>query len=144
MKLSLNVSLMFDGRCEEAFRFYEQCLNGTLAFMLKWGDSPAAAQAPPAWASKVYHATLKIGDTVIQGGDVSPLTPDYLRPQGFSLILQMDDAGAADRMFQALSANAAIGMPLQETFWAARFGTLVDQFGISWTVNCEKAVEAAS
>jgi PhnB protein len=29
-------------------------------------------------------------------------------------------------------------MPLQETFWALRFGVLVDQFEIPWLINCEK------
>jgi PhnB protein len=29
-------------------------------------------------------------------------------------------------------------MPLEATFWAARFGMLVDRFGVSWMINCEK------
>ncbi len=29
-------------------------------------------------------------------------------------------------------------MPIEETFWAKRFGMLVDQFGTPWMVNCEK------
>jgi PhnB protein len=29
-------------------------------------------------------------------------------------------------------------MPLQETFWALRFGVLVDQFGIPWLISREK------
>jgi len=141
MKLAVNLSLAFDGRCEEAFRFYAQSLDGTITFLLKWGDSPAASQAPPEWGSKVYHASLKIGDTIINGGDLPDL---HEPPQGFSLIVQTDDEKAADRMFHALAVNGTIGMPLQETFWAARFGVVVDQFGISWTINCEKAVESAS
>jgi len=32
-----------------------------------------------------------------------------------------------------------VEMALQETFWALRFGVLVDRFGIPWTVNCERA-----
>lgn len=32
-------------------------------------------------------------------------------------------------------------MPLQKTFWATRFGALVDQFGIAWAINCEPGVE---
>ena len=28
-------------------------------------------------------------------------------------------------------------MPLDKTFWAARFGMLVDRFGVSWMINCE-------
>ena len=45
----------------------------------------------------------------------------------------------ADRLFDALSVKGTINMPIQETFWAHRFGMLVDQFGTPWMVNCEKA-----
>lgn len=141
MKLHPHLSLNFNGRCEAAFRFYERCLNGTIAYMLTWGNSPAAADAPPGWAVKVYHATLKIGDTEITGGDLPP--GRYEQPKGFSVVLEMDDPVAAERIFQALAENARIQMPLQEAFWAGRFGALVDQFGIPWTINCEKAVEPA-
>jgi PhnB protein len=88
MKLDLHVSLAFNGQCETAFRFYEQCLNGRIAFMLTWGNSPMAAEAPPGWDAKIAHATLKIGDTVITGSDVPP--DRYEQPRGFELVLQMD------------------------------------------------------
>jgi PhnB protein len=139
MKVSPQITLVFDGRCESAFRLYEQCLNGTIAFMLTWGNSPMAADAPPGWDAKVYHATLKVGDSAISGGDVPP--DRYERPQGFSIVLQMDDSVAAERVFHALAEDGTIAMPLQETFWASRFAALVDRFGIPWTINCEKAVE---
>jgi len=29
-------------------------------------------------------------------------------------------------------------MPIQETFWALRFGMLTDRYGIPWMVNCGK------
>jgi PhnB protein len=135
MKLNLNISLGFDGQCEAAFRFYERCLNGTIAFMLTWGDSPMAGDAPPGWSARIYHATLKVGDSVIQGSDVPP--GQYEPPRGFSLIVQMDDPVAAERVFQALAENGKIQVPLAETFWAARFGVVVDQFGMPWSINCE-------
>jgi PhnB protein len=139
MKLNLHISLVFNGRCEAAFRFYERCLNGTIAFVLTWGNSPMAADAPPGWDAKIFHATLKIGDTVVTGADLPP--GRYEQPKGFSVVLQMDDPGTAERVFQALAENARIEMPLQETFWASRFGALIDQFGIPWSINCENAVE---
>ncbi|PYQ79487.1 MAG: VOC family protein [Acidobacteria bacterium] len=139
MKLNPQISLAFNGQCEAAFGCYEQCLNGTIAFMLTWGNSPMAGEAPPGWDAKIYHATLKIGDTVVMGGDLPPNR--YEQPKGFSLVLQMDDSVAAERAFQALAENGRIEMPLQETFWASRFGALVDQFGIPWSINCERAVE---
>jgi len=140
MKLHAHISLAFDGRCEAAFRFYERCLEGTISFMLTWGKSPMAGDAPPDWESKIFHAALKVGDSVITGGDVAP--DRYGQPKGFSVVLQMDDSAAAERIFHALAEDARIEMPLQETFWASRFAVLVDQFGIPWTINCEQAMEA--
>jgi len=142
MKLNPHISLAFNGQCEAAFRLYAHCLDGTLAFMLTWGDSPAAAEAPPDWGAKIYHATLKVGDTVITGGDLPP--DRYEPPKGFSIVLEMDDPVAAERVFQALAENGRIDMPLRETFWASRFGALVDQFGISWSINCERAAAQTS
>jgi PhnB protein len=135
MKLTPRISLSFDGHCEAAFKLYEKCMNGTITFMLTWGDSPMAAQAPPGWGTKINHATLNVGDTAISGSDALP--GQYEPPQGFSIILQMEDADAAERVFQALAEHGTVGMPLQKTFWARRFGSVVDQFGIPWAINCE-------
>lgn len=142
MKLSPQISLCFNGECQAAFRLYARCLSGTVAFMLTWGDSPAAAEAPPGWEGKLYHATLRIGEAEISGSDVPP--DRYLRPQGFSVVLQMDDIATAERAFHALAEQGRIDWPLQETFWASRFGVVVDRFGIPWSINCEKAISHTS
>ena len=129
------LSLAFNGECEAAFRLYERCMNGTISFMLTWGNSPMAAEAPAGWEAKIYHATLKIGDAAISGGDVAP--DKYEPPKGFSIILRLDDEEAAERIYQALADGGRADMPLQKTFWARRFGVLVDRFGIPWSINCE-------
>lgn len=135
MTLEPHISLSFDGHCEAALRFYAQHLNGTITYMLRYGGSPMAEYAPPDWGQKVAHATLKIGDTVITGADLPP--GRYESPRGFEIVLPMSDPALAERLFQALSENGVILMPLQETFWALRFGVLTDQFGIRWSINCE-------
>jgi PhnB protein len=109
--------------------------------MLTWGDSPAAAEAPADWAGKVYHATLRVGDFVITGGD-QPIGR-YVKPEGFSIVLGIDDPSEAQRIFDELAEHGRITMPLQETFWASRYGALVDRFGIAWEINCERAVAPA-
>ena len=89
MKLNPQFALTFNGTCEAAFRRYEQCLNGTITFMLTWGNSPEAADVPADWGDKIDHATLKVGDTVILGGDQP--AGRYDQPKGFELVLPMDD-----------------------------------------------------
>jgi PhnB protein len=62
----------------------------------------------------------------------------YLKPQGFYVLLHIGAEAEADRIFKALAENGAVRMPVQETFWARRFGMLVDQFGTPWMINCGK------
>jgi PhnB protein len=50
--------------------------------------------------------------------------------------MHLDDADAAERIFGQLSMNGRVIMPLTKTFWADRFGVVVDPFGVRWQINC--------
>jgi PhnB protein len=132
----VNPYLNFNGECEAAFKLYEQVLDGKIEAMFPHEGTPAAGQVPPEWGNKIMHATLRIGNTVLMGSDAPPQY--YEKPQGISVSLHVEDPSTAERVFKALSENGTVRMPIQETFWAVRFGMLVDRFGISWMVNCEK------
>ena len=136
MTLDPCINLSFDGQCEAAFKFYERCLNGKISFMLTWADSPLAKDAPPAWSAKIVHATLVVGNTRLQGSDPAP--GSYQSPRGFTITLNPSE-GDAERLFTELADGGIVSMPLQETFWAHRFGVLRDRFGIPWTINSEKS-----
>jgi PhnB protein len=130
------IHLSFNGQCEAALRFYERCFGAKIVALFTWGE-PTAQQAPPEWAGKLAHATLAMGETVIFGADLLP--GQYEPPQGFSITVGVSDADDAERIFHALAENASVKMPIQETCWAVRFGALVDQFGIPWSINCEQS-----
>ncbi len=135
MDLKPRIGLHFKGQCQEALQLYKRCLGAEVAFSMTWGESPMANDVPPEWRAKIFHATIKVGDAVLNAGDVPQ--DKYESPKGFSLILNMNDAAAAERAFHALAENGTIRVPLQKTFWAVTFGDLVDAFGIPWTINCE-------
>jgi PhnB protein len=135
--MKANPHLCFDGRCAEAFAFYQKCLGGAIATMLKYGDTPAAGHVPAGWRDKIIHATLVAGELVVTGCDVPP--DKYEKPQGFAVLLQIEVAADAERIFQSLAERGAVTMPLEPTFWAKRFGMLVDEFGTPWLVNCGTA-----
>ena len=139
MKLNPQIQLAFNGQCEAAFRCYEQHLNGTNTLMLTWGNSPMKADTPPGWDAKILHATLKIGNAVITGGDVPPDGTSHQR--ALRLCSKWTILSQRSACFRRSRKNGKIVLPLQETFWAGRFGMLVDQFGIPWSINCERAVE---
>jgi PhnB protein len=135
--MQLNPYLTFNGQCEAAFKFYERCLGGKIIAMMTHAGTPAEQHVPSEWLNKIMHARLAVNDEVLMGSDAPP--GRYQEPKGISVSLQIKDPGDAERTFHALAENGAVQMPIQETFWAARFGMLVDQFGIPWMINCEKA-----
>lgn len=134
--MQANPYLTFDGRCEEAFKFYEKSLGAKIEAMVPHTGTPAAEQVPAEWRSKILHAKLTIGDTTLMASDAPP--DRYQKPQGFSVALHVKDPAEAERVFKALAEKGSVLMELQQTFWAARFGMLVDRFGIPWMVNCEQ------
>jgi PhnB protein len=135
--MQLSPYLTFNGQCEAAFKFYERCLGGKIVAMITHVGTPAEENVPTEWRNKILHARLVVGDEVLMASDVPP--ERYEEPKGFSVALGIDDPADAERMFHALAENGTVRMPLQQTFWAVRFGMLVDQFGIPWMVNCEQA-----
>ena len=134
--MRINPYLNFNGNCEEAFKLYEQVLNGKIEFMTTHGEAPGS-NAPPDFAKKIMHATLRFGDQVIMGADAP--AQYYEKPQGFSICVSVGDVGEAERIFGELSPGGAVRMPLEKTFWAERFGMFTDRFGTSWMINCEGA-----
>ena len=135
--MELNPYLSFNGQCEVAFKFYERCLGGKIVAMMTYGGSPMEKQTPPEWRNKIMHARLMVGDKILMGSDAPP--DRYESMKGFSVTLGIDDPNDAECIFHALSKNGTMQMPIQKTFWAARFGMLVDQFGTPWMINCEPA-----
>ena len=132
--MQLNPYLTFNGRCAEAFKFYEKCLGGKLEAMLTHGESPIADQVAPDWRDRIMHARLVVGNTVLMGSDSPPQFHEDAK--GFSVSIGVDRPADAERIFNELAKDGTVRLPLQQTFWAARFGMFVDRFGISWMVNC--------
>jgi PhnB protein len=132
----MNPYLTFSGNCEAAFKFYAQVLGGKIAMMMPHEGTPAEAHVPAGWRSKIMHARLAVGDHILMGSDAPP---DRFEPmKGCSVTIGIDEPAEAERVFAALAENGSVRMPIQKTFWAARFGMLVDQFGIPWMINCEQ------
>jgi len=128
------IHLSFDGRCQEAFEFYKNQLDASITLMLSYGDSPSSKDTPEEWHNKIIHANLAIDNTEISGTDVQPY--QYQKPQGFSILLEINSQAEAWRVFEAFSEGGSIGFPLQKTFWSEAYGMLIDRYGIPWEINC--------
>jgi PhnB protein len=134
--MQIDAYLLFNGNCEEAFRFYERLLGGRIEMMSRHEGTPAAEHVPKEWLGKILHTRMAVGNGHLMASDAPP--GHYEKPQGFSMSLNVDSTREAERIFTGLAEGGTVRMPLAPTFWAARFGMAVDRFGTPWMVNCER------
>ena len=133
--MQLTPYLNYDGTCEAAFRFYAEALGAEIEAMFTHATVPTGCEIPGDWGNRIMHARIRKGNAVLMGSDCPP--GRYEKPQGAYVSLHVEDPAEADRLFQTLSEGGEIQMPIQQTFWAVRFGMFVDRYGIPWMINCE-------
>jgi PhnB protein len=126
--------LFFHGNCEEAMRFYERVLKGKITDLLPHAGTPAEEHVSPEWKTKILHARLEVGDAALLASD-SPYEKDSEK-RGSSVSLHLHSIEEAERIFEELSAEGNVTMPMAPTFWALRFAMFEDRFGVPWMINC--------
>lgn len=124
--------LSFNGDAAAALAFYAKAFDGKVLFQQTFGEAPG--DCPPESKDKIMHATFQAGDLTLMASDGPP---NFKSTPGTntSLSLNFPSLERIEKVFAALSEGATITMPLQDTFWGARFGMLVDKFGINWMFN---------
>ncbi|MHA3893362.1 VOC family protein [Acinetobacter sp. GXMZU3951] len=144
--MHLNHYLNFQGQAEAAFNFYKSVFGGEFSMLSRYGDMPPSEGVTLSEADKnlILHVSLPINDfTVLMASDTSErlCAPNAVFIQGtnhyISINLEQNEQEEAQRLFDALSVNGQIEMPLEKTFWGALYGAFTDQFGVKWMVNCQ-------
>src|ERR1017187_9999527 len=110
--------------------------GGEITMMMTHGQQPNPNTVPPDWKNAILHARMNIGETELMGADVPPERFQPMRSAYLSLIVSSIDE--AERIYAVLSDGGEIFMPMQETFFAFRFGMLRDKFGTSWMILHER------
>lgn len=126
--------LFFQGNCEEAMNFYKECLDGEIASLQRFGDNEMPVEED--YRQKIMHAELKAEDIHIMFSDGAP-HKEITEGDNVQLSISVETTEQQDQIFEALAAEGEITMPLEKTFWGARYGMLRDKFGIRWMVSCE-------
>ena len=132
--MKMHTYVNFAGNCAEAFRVYEKHLGGTISMMMTHAQAPDQSKVSPEMKDAVLHGKISIGGTELMGADIpgaQPMRSAYLS-------LGVDSDAEAERIFSALSNGGEVFMPMQETFFASRFGQLRDRFGINWMIIHER------
>ena len=123
-----DIYLNYNGTCEDAFRFYEAHLGGTVTGLTTHAAGPQNAGLPDEWKTKVLHARLALGNAVLMGADIPGAEP----MRSAYVTLTLDAAEEAERVYALLADGGQVFMKMEQTFFASRFAMLRDRFGTSW------------
>ena len=136
-KTTVQPYLFFGGRCEEALEFYRKSLGAEIVTLRRFKESPEPVPGlPDCFDDKIMHASMRLGESTWMASDGQcEGNPGF---EGFSLSITVPNESEADRLFAALSKDGLVVMPLEKTFWTAKFGVVQDPFGVSWMVSVEQ------
>jgi len=135
----INTYLSFNGNAAEAFNFYKSAIGGEFERIQYFRDLPDH-QVTEAEKNRIMHVALPVGDNLLMGCDTSEAFGNTVRMgSNFSISFSADSKDHADRLFSSLSEGGKISMPMNDTFWGAYFGMLIDKFGINWMIDFDYA-----
>ena len=132
--MKMNTYINFAGNCAEAFQYYEKHLGAKAGMMMTHAQLPGPTRLGPEWKDKVLHARIDIGGSELAAADIPNAEP----MRSAYLTLSVDKDQEAERIFRALSDEGQVLMPMEETFFASRFGQVRDRFGINWMILHEQ------
>lgn len=134
----MDIYLHFKDQATEAIAFYERVFKTEPAQIMTFGQMPHDDEHPVDGSIKdlVLNSNLKINDTNVMISD-SPegMTPPIVVGNNVALVYNAKTAEDASDIFQQLTNNGAVLLPLEKTFWAELYGMVKDQYGVMWHIN---------
>jgi PhnB protein len=136
--MELTPYIMFNGNCEEALNFYAKATGGSIENLMRFGDVPGGGGMPGANKDHVMHSHFKADGFMFMASDTGGPAPVGQGSGQVHLSINFENEAQQEKVFNALAEGGKVSMPLNDTFWGARFGMLTDKYGINWMFNCDK------
>ncbi|WP_328391904.1 VOC family protein [Nocardia sp. NBC_00416] len=134
---SVNPYLMFNGKAEEAFTFYQSLFGGELQ-LIRFGDMGEGANLPDEAKSLVAHTALPLNgtDQILMGSDCPPgQTVEVPARPNFTVCLEVSSTDEAERVFDALATGGTVDMELAKTEWTDLFAMVTDRYSVPWMID---------
>ncbi|MFN8416554.1 MAG: VOC family protein [Cytophagaceae bacterium] len=134
---TINPHINFNGNAEEAFTFYKSVFGGEFAQVVRFKDMPMPGfEIPEKEANKIMHIALPIGSSILMANDVPEILGKTNENENRSkIVITADSKEEASRLFNGLSVDGQVEMPMDESPWGTYFGMFRDKYGIEWMVD---------
>ncbi len=133
--------LNFNGTTGAAFTFYKSVFGTEFDGLMRMGDVPPQ-EGQPELSNEDKQLVMNVQLPILGGhllmGTAATESTGFTLNQGNNvyICLQPDKREDADALFASLSGGGEVEMPMMDMFWGDYFGSLVDQYGIRWMINC--------
>ena len=119
------------GDAEQAMNFYVTLFDhAKIDQLTRWGKEG------PGKEGTIMHATFYLKGELFMCSD-SPAIHDWDFTPAVSNFVICKDESEMERLFNKLSENGKVMMPLNNYGFSQQFGFVEDQFGISWQLNLQ-------
>ena len=137
---TINPYINFNGNAEEAFNFYKSVFGGEFTTIVRFKDLASSEfPVPEDEAEKIMRIELPIGENRLIANDVPKSMGRVSENENRSKIsVTTESREEADDIFNGLSVDGAVEMPMDESPWGTYFGMFRDKYGIEWTVEYNK------
>jgi len=131
MKIDLHMKFN-NGRCDEAFSYYEKVFGTKRIFTMKFSEMPEQNEMTKKSPDAIMHTAMNVGNVTLMGCDALLGTVTHT---GIAVALSDPDEEKLKTWFAALSEGGEVEMPLGPTFWSPLFGMCTDKFGVEWMIG---------
>lgn len=132
---ALNPYLHFKGTAAHALALYESALGAKADCVMRWSDGPMAENLPAEHRNLIMHSQVRIDGHILLLSDDVPGAPQHQGGNG-EILLDFSDVPSLTKAFDAMSEGGTVVMAPEDAFWGAKFGVLVDKFGVRWAFHC--------
>jgi PhnB protein len=130
--MSFTPYLFFVGTCREAMTAYQDVFGGQLDLVTAAELPDAPDDAPP---DAIMHASITMPNGSMLFASDDPSATEDGPKVGISVSYAAADVDDANRIFDALSKDGDVTMPISPTSWSPAFGMCTDRFGVPWMVG---------
>lgn len=121
--------LMFEGQAEAAMSFYVSLFERSeILSLTRYGPNEAGAEG------SVMHAVFSLNGREFMCID-SNVRHEFTFTPAMSLYVNCKSEAEIDRLYEALSSDGKVLMPLDAYPFSKKFAWIADRFGVSWQLN---------
>ena len=129
MKTKVTPFLMFEGKAEEAMRFYVSVVaDSHIGNIVRYGPGEAGAEG------SVMRADFTLAGQPVICID-SPAKHAFTFTPSMSLFVDCANEDEIGTLFAKLSNGGAVMMPLSNYGFSQKFAWVADRYGLSWQLN---------